>query len=102
MTDRIPCCVPFCKRTAPRSRHPSPDAEIICGKCWRRSVSQALRARRRALRQRGKRIHRLIYKFGLQGDEAACARLWAPLDRAWARNWEACKKAAIEAAGGIG
>lgn len=32
--DRIPCCIPFCRRTAPASRFPD-CSEIICGKHWR-------------------------------------------------------------------
>jgi hypothetical protein len=30
-TDRIPCCVPFCRRTGARIRFPDAE-EIICGK----------------------------------------------------------------------
>ena len=40
--DRIPCVVPFCRRTAPRAKFPDA-SEIICGKHWR----MARKSRRR-------------------------------------------------------
>jgi hypothetical protein len=33
--DRIPCCVPFCRRTAPRTGKFDRCTKIICGKHWR-------------------------------------------------------------------
>jgi hypothetical protein len=52
-SDRIPCLVVGCRRTAPRSRYPE-DTSIICSKCyrlapkrWRRLKSKIERRRRR-------------------------------------------------------
>lgn len=76
MTDRIPCCVPFCKRT----RQAIPElflVEWICGEHWR--MTSPLWRRR-------------FFKA-----KKAQHRSW--LVR---QIWTRLKKQAIEAAGGIG
>lgn len=74
MTDRIPCQVPGCRRTA---RPDGITTEIICGKHWS-GVSKHLRRRYAKVKRRSRKDAR-----------------WQPL--AW-RIWERCKKQAIEEA----
>jgi len=84
-------------------RHPN-SCEIICGKCWRR-IPASIRARRSALRRRAKKLDRMFMRRGIQhkpGIVTQADTLERQIDRLWARNWEQCKAAAIEAAGGIG
>jgi hypothetical protein len=80
MNSRIPCCVPFCKRTAPRSRFPDA-GEIICGKHWR-LIDKRVRALHRAYLRR----ERAGKPFNF------AASFW---------NWQRCKRQAIEAAMGV-
>lgn len=47
---RIPCEVPFCRRTAPAARH-EPDTRIICGKHWRLGDPRPRRVYSRAMRK---------------------------------------------------
>ncbi|PPE77121.1 hypothetical protein C3941_25360 [Kaistia algarum] len=77
---RVACLVPFCRRTRGDHKGEEPmqsGAEWICGEHWR------------AVPRRLKAIRRRAWRLGKDG--AALARLW-----------RACKRAAIEAAGGIG
>lgn len=100
---RIPCCVPFCRRTAAAERHPTSE-EIICGKCWRR-IPAPLRARRRALLRRSEKVNRLIHRRVRERRNFSIAqaeRLESSYNALWVRNWNEMKAAAIEAAGGIG
>lgn len=83
--DRIPCCVPFCKRTASRAKFPEA-AEIICGKHYR-LASPVLRQRLSKLRRRAARY----------SDIRKIKR--AEILDAWL--WERIKRQAIERAVGI-
>ena len=86
---RVPCIVPFCRRTRRRCRDEDDQARWICGKHWRHvSRTKKLLMRR-------------------------CARRWRaiPDKRTWrAYHWnrlfwhtfDAAAREAIEAAGGIG
>jgi hypothetical protein len=47
---RIPCEVPFCRRTAPAARY-EPETRIICGKCWRLGDARPRRVFSRAERK---------------------------------------------------
>lgn len=62
--DRIPCSVPFCRRTAPKKKFPEPGTEIICGKHWRLADVRARRlyslAWRKYRRTGGERYMRII------------------------------------------
>lgn len=80
MNDRIPCLVPFCRRTAPRSKFPDPNVRIICRTHWNGIPKQSRRVYTRAMRRwnRGKVPGRVMQ------------RLWDHLERQ-----------AIEAAAGI-
>lgn len=70
MGDRIPCAVPFCRRTAARDKHPNA-TEIICGKHWR----LARKRRRRLFTLACRRWEReQSHKNG-----ARCRRLWATI-----------------------
>lgn len=77
---RIPCCIPFCCRTAPADKHPHA-TEIICGKCWR------LADRRLRL------VYNRRYRKAEVGDESQAPEL----DRLWAK----LKSEIIEISGGI-
>jgi hypothetical protein len=55
MSDRIPCLVLGCRRTAPASRY-SEGTRIICGKCWRLSSKHD--------RRRIRRVERIIRRLG--------------------------------------
>lgn len=47
MSDRVPCCIPFCRRTAARNKIGGA-TEIICGRHWRLSDKTQRRVYRRA------------------------------------------------------
>lgn len=80
MSDRIPCIVPFCRRTAPRSKFPDPATRIICGKHWRAVSKRYRRVYTRAMRR--------------------CNRGKVPV-RVMNRLWDHLERKAIEAAGGL-
>lgn len=96
MADRLSCCVPFCRRTRHNRDNTS---EWICGDHWR-----LVPARLRKRKYRLFRLYRHRY-----GDNSFWAypggspqRLGAvKLDRLCGKAWEACKRAAIEAAVGL-
>lgn len=107
--NRIPCCVPFCRRTAPGHQHPECD-QIICGKCWRH-ISMVTRAR---YRQLGRRQRRLLTRFEREIVQHERSGRPMPNERQkqWAmirerlfdlmdRNWAQCRREAIERTGGI-
>lgn len=80
---RISCCVPFCRRTIAIERL-LPDNEWLCAEHWR-AVPRQLKAVRARLRRRRKRLgHQTSVMRGID-----------------ARSWELCKRAAIEAVGGL-
>lgn len=83
MTDRIPCEVPFCRRTASKAKFPEPDTRIICGKHWRTADQRPRRAYSLAMRRVRKNLD----------DERA---------KVIANNcWERVRKQAIERAAGV-
>jgi len=85
-TGRVPCCVPFCGRTAPDR---GDGAEILCGKHWR-LVRRTLRRRHAwAVRRWGAALAR--------GDIAAADRAGRLEDVIW----RAIKRQAIEISAGI-
>ncbi len=96
MSDRIHCIVPFCGRTSPRSKHPESN-EIICGKCWRGYVSRAAKAERTRLKRRWRRIERIVMRHKARRRDVApqMERIAGLIDRLWQRNWERCKREAI-------
>lgn len=79
MTDRLPCIVPFCRRTAPAGIY----SEIICAPHWR-MVGHRTKWLYAAVKRRLRRV---------PTDDARRRQR----DRVWAR----CKREAIEAAAGI-
>ena len=86
--DRIPCCVPYCRRTAARAKFPDAE-EIICGKHYRLASATLRRRLSRLRRQRSR------YRPGIDDDQ---------LDRSYAldwRLWVRIKKQAIERAMGL-
>jgi hypothetical protein len=95
---RIPCVVPFWRRTANEAKYP-PGTEIICGKHWR--MAPATWRRRRSKLER-------IYsrRFGdspfWEFPAGTPKRIEAVrLDRLINALWERCKTEAIERAAGI-
>lgn len=100
---RIGCCVPFCRRTIGAAKL-APNSEWVCGKHWP-LVPKRLKRHKRLI---AKLIHREMHKHPLfneywkmpPGSRARIRayHLWT-IDAA---VWERCKRAAIEAAGGIG
>lgn len=101
MTARLPCCVPFCRRTIGAEKG---NSEWICPKHWRQvpreaRASYAL-ARRRALRILARKpIYREYWNL-LPGSPArlSAVAMWRRVDAAWDR----CKRQAIERALGGG
>jgi hypothetical protein len=83
MTDRISCCVPFCRRT---HANPIGWVEWICQKHWV-LVDKTVKRRRSLIHRRLKKTH----------DIDRCGRLYA----ADLKLWEKAMKQAIERAMGI-
>jgi hypothetical protein len=81
MTDRMSCCVPFCRRTR---KDDGRFSEWICPKHWK-PVPTRLKALKKACDRRVRST------LGLAHEERERAN----------RIWDRCKRAAIEAAGGI-
>ena len=100
MTDRVPCCVPFCRRTIARGDF----NEWICPRHWP-LVSAATKRRRRLADRIADRAQRRFDTLA-----AAQGGYWLPAQRRRvegairraAAAWERCKAEAIERAGGIG
>ena len=96
---RIPCCVPFCRRT----RKPDQYDQWICGVHWR-LVPMAIKAEYRRDRRRARRIlnrrpeYREYWKLKPGSPERLRAvAMWGRLSQVWAK----CKRVAIERALGI-
>ena len=83
MTDRLPCCVPFCRRTTAAGRFD----EWLCAK-HRPLVSARLKARKRKAQRPLLRAHARGLDKPLIAARAAA-------------TWQACKAEAIERAAGI-
>lgn len=81
--DRIPCEVPFCRRTASVKNFPEPGTRIICGKHFRLGDARLLRIYRKARR----RVRRD------PNDDAAV--------RIAGRMWDKIREQAIERAAGL-
>lgn len=114
MTERISCCVPFCRRT---TRNDGTFSEWICGKHWRLVSRKAKLFKRRceaayetakaeceeisregdefARTHNGGIAQEIIDRFGVAADLRH--RKWRQACRAWDR----CKAAAIEASAGL-
>jgi hypothetical protein len=115
MTARIPCSVPFCRRTASRDRHPN-CTEIICGKHWRLASKKARSFKVKAERAY-ERARSRCEAISAEGDECArhnggvhtgiIERFRAAADvrdkaaQRCRRAWERCKRQVIERAMGI-
>lgn len=83
MTDRICCCVPFCKRTVAKAKLGYGYSEWVCEKHYR-LVDRKVKTQRAALRRRN--LKRQEWERYVKTD-----------DRMWVR----IKKQAIERAGGL-
>ncbi len=102
MSDRIPCCVPYCRRTASRTKFVDSE-EIICGPHWR-AIPAPIRARRRQLQARARKVERLLMRRGFRHKPGLVTKvdgMQRAFDRLWARHWEQLKAAAIETAAGV-
>jgi len=97
--ERLPCCVPFCRRTT----RAGPFREWICGKHWR-LVSRKTKTRRRMAERI---VARADARFAVQYEAQGCTFREEQLRRCDAArglarvSWERCKAEAIEAAMGI-
>jgi hypothetical protein len=87
---RIPCVVPFCKRTARRQEDDEDGAEIICGRHGR-AVDRRLRLLMRAVNRRVRKLE------VCEANRAEWERLAAISHRTWAKM----KVQAIERNAGI-
>lgn len=96
MSDRLSCCVPFCRRTF---KNDEGHEETICGKHWRLSDQHLRRRRTKMERRYRKRFGKNGYWEYPAGSPARieAVRLWNIIDRLWER----CKRQAIERAAGI-
>lgn len=82
MTDRIPCCVEGCKRTADATKF-EPGAEIICAKHWA-DVPQVMKARYRQIRVRWRKAYRCWQKHQ---DSPRALAIYRRIVRLENRNW---------------
>ncbi|PZU95534.1 MAG: hypothetical protein DI527_00565 [Chelatococcus sp.] len=112
---RIPCCIPFCRRTASKEKFPDCE-EIICGKHWRMADKKARSFKTKA-EQELRRWEARCEAIEAEGFECAKAnggvhtgiieRFRVAADarqKAWkraVRAWERCKRQATEVAMGI-
>lgn len=88
MNDRIPCCVPGCRRTARRTDDDDATTQIICGKHWR-TIDPVLRARHKRVRERERKLRRkaIQARRAVRGVD----RLVELFTLAALRAWDACK-----------
>ncbi len=98
MSDRLSCCVPYCRCTTKRNV-----SEWICGKHWRlvprklrSDYASAKRIARRLVARKPAYREWWAYPGGSSNRLAAVA-----LRRRLDRLWDRCKTAAIEGAAGI-
>jgi hypothetical protein len=96
-SDRIPCCVPFCRRTADAEKFKG--EEIICGKHWRLASATQRRRQSRMARMYRRRFGRNGYWEYPAGspDRLDAVKLARILEKLWER----CKRQAIERAAGL-
>lgn len=99
MTDRITCCVPYCRRTC---RNDANFSEWICGKHWSLVSKTTKRRRRLADRAKARAFRRsdqhYLEQGGLTESQINRALAAAEVSRAL---WRRCKREAIEKAVGI-
>lgn len=96
MTDRLPCCVPFCRRTF---KNDEGFVEMICGKHWRMASQVKRRRRTRLFRAYRKRFGDNDYWNYPAGSPQRIAAV--RLHRLCQKAWQSCKRDAIERAAGI-
>lgn len=102
MGSRLPCCVPFCRRTIAAEKI-APNTEWICGRHWP-LVSRKLKAEYRLAKRRARRIlaRRPIYREYWKLPPGSPERLRAvSMWRRLEAIWERCKAQAIERAAGL-
>lgn len=99
MTERLRCCVPFCRRTFKREPGDSDDVEIICGIHWRLSP-KSWRRRITMLRRRRRKLYGDTPHWEFPAGSEARINSYR-LDLLRHKLWLRCKQAAIEIAGGI-
>lgn len=97
MSERVHCCVPFCRRTTRK-----PYREWICGIHWRLVSSRTKQRRRAAVKIARRSNERFDDAYSAQGyfEESQYQRVLAARHLSEAL-WERCKSEAIERAGGL-
>lgn len=104
--DRIPCVVPFCRRSKKATlgvTYFTDTPEWICGDHWRLVPKKARDVKNRSARELRREIGRnpLVAEYWKMPpgspERLKAVRLWRVHDRIWNR----CKRIAIERAGGI-
>lgn len=87
---RIPCCIPFCRRTAAAEKYPG-CTEIICGKHWRlapkrnRQIYSRAYKRYERARARGLPVKDGFLSFPSKADFLAHHHAVEAVDRLWRR-----------------
>jgi hypothetical protein len=95
MADRVPCCVPECRRSfkASDAALAHDHDEVMCGRCYR-TVEPRLIARHKAVHHRWRRAARLLQLKRIMAKPGIIAqyhRLDELFFRACARSWAAIK-----------
>jgi hypothetical protein len=94
--ERMPCVVPFCRRTLSLEKYPN-TSEFLCGKHYR-LARRTTRARYRKLERAAGKYPLTIWCYKPGSPERLAA---VKAHRAAALGWRRVKAEAIEAAGGI-
>lgn len=94
MTDRLTCCVPFCRRT----RKPGP-SEWICSVHWPMVSTTTRRRKAKVYRMYRREFGREPYWTFPAGSRERIRAV--RLDRLCGKIWDRCKREAIERAVGL-
>lgn len=96
VTVRLSCCIPHCRRTFRNDKNGTPwpkGSIIMCGKHWRTAPAE--------LRQRDRKLRRLLRKVERLVDVKKGRRLWRVVARWHNQNWHRARQIITERAAGI-
>lgn len=94
---RVACCIPHCRRTAPKERHPD-SSEIMCAGHWRMASKRARKLHNGRIRQ-ADRMSALIASGALAGPASAQASDLCY--NALCRSWDRVKREVVSSLGVI-